>query len=460
MQIGYTAVMARLLNPADFGLVAMGGVVLNFGNYFAQMGMGSAIVQKKEITKEQISAAFTSSIFLGFVFSLLAFLLAPLAIFVFKNQGVVPLLRLMGLAFLLNGFSLTALALIRRELKFKALAIAEIISFVIGYPIIGIGSAIAGFGVWSLVFASLTQNALIAIITFFIIKHKLSLSISWKHYKPLLSFGSRVSIISFLEFVGSSLDTILIGRFFGSNLLGIYNRAQMLINLPMQYFTSSFSRVLFPSFSRIQDDNERVKRNILLILRTVSMVIFPFAIIVAVLSKEIVEVLLGARWLEAASLLKVLSFAAAVDLLTHFIAVLFEAKGLLKQKIIIQGTFVIVLAISFYFALRYGLFGFACALLVCQTFRQVFYMFFFLRKFEIGLLETFRDYLFLLVSCLAIFVPTYLMHWWIAGSNMPSFAIIGLTLLPFAGVYALVLNSKNNAQMKNEIISRLRQLRV
>ena len=369
MQIGYTAVMARILTPADFGLVAMGSVVLSFGNYFAQMGMGSAIIQKKDITKEQIKAVFTSSVLLGIFFFVLTFLIAPLLKYVFDNQDVIPLVRVMGLSFLLNGFSLTPLALIRRELQFKALATAEIISFFVGYIIIGIASALVGFGVWSLVFASLIQSVLIMAITFLIIRHELTLSFSWTHYKPLFSYGSRVSIISFLEFIGSSLDTIVIGRYFGSSQLGIYNRAQMLINVPLQYFTSSFSRVLFPSFSRIQNDKERIRANIIFILQIISIIIFPFTILVVVLSKEIVEILLGPKWLDAAPLLKYLAFAAAVNLLTHFIAVLFEAKGLLKQKIIIQTFFIVILAISFYFALEYGVYAFTIALLICHISR-------------------------------------------------------------------------------------------
>lgn len=459
MQVGYTAVMARLLNPSDFGLVAMGGVVLRFGNYFAQMGMSSAVIQKKDLSKENISAAFTSSILLGFLFTILAFLLAPLAKYIFNNNDVIPLVRVMGLAFLINGFSLTALALIRRSMDFKYLAFAEITAFIIGYLVIGIGSAVMGFGVWSLVFASLSQSLILAILTFLIIKHKITLSFSWAHYKPLISFGSKVSVISFLEFIGSSLDTILIGRYFGDIKLGFYNRAQMLINMPMQYFTSSFSRVLFPSLSQIQGDNERIKKNIFLILKIVATVLFPFAIFVSILSKEIVYVILGSKWMDSAILLQVLAFAAAINLLSHFIAVLFEAKGLLKEKIFAQSLFIAVLAGSFYLVLPYGVVGFTFALLFSQIFKLLQYNFYFLSRLEINLIELLKNFFPPILSAILFFVVLFPLYHFINLIINNNYIVLSISLFISLVIYLFIIILKFNSDIKNKLKNILLMLR-
>lgn len=453
IQIGYTAVMARILNPSDFGLVAMGGVVLRFGQYFAQMGIGSAIIQKKDLTNENISAAFTSSIVLGILFTILTIILAPLAKYVFENSEVVPLVRVMALSFLINGFSLTALALIRRNMNFKLLAISEIIAFIVGYLIIGIGSAVIGFGVWSLVYASLSQSLILAILTFLIIRHEVSLTFSWVHYKPLISFGSKVSVISFLEFIGSSLDTILIGRYFGDIKLGFYNRAQMLINLPMQYFTTSFSRVLFPSFSQIQDDNEKIKKNIFLILKIVAIILFPFAIFVSILSKEIVYVILGSKWMESAVLLQVLAFAAAINLLSHFIAVLFEAKGLLKDKIFIQSLFIVVLIISFYIVLPYGVFGFTLALLFSQTFKLLQYFFYFMRRLDITFSEMLKNFLSSFISALLIVVVLLPMHNFLVSISNNKLFILSICIFISVMAYIIIMIQKFNSDIKDKLMS-------
>lgn len=452
MQIGYTAVMARLLNPSDFGLVAMGGVVLRFGNYFAQMGMSSALIQKKDLSKENISAAFTSSLFLGLLFTILTLLLAPLAKFVFENNDVIPLVRIMGISFLINGFSLTALALIRRSLNFKWLAISEISAFLIGYLIVGIGSALAGFGVWSLVFASLSQTAILAVLTFLAIRHEVTLTFSWAHYKPLFSFGSKVSIIGFLEFIGGSLDTILIGRFFGDKKLGFYNRAQMLISLPMTYMITSFSKVLFPSLSIIQDDNEKVKKNIFLILKMAATVIFPFAAVVSILSKEIVLVILGAKWMESVNLLRILAFAAAFDFLEHLIAVLFEAKGLLREKMYLQSGYILILITAYYLFFPWEIIGFAIALLFAQLIRFVGYSAYFIKKINVKLTEFFTVFLPPLLTTIIIVCLLIPFYYLLNAININVFMNFIISAI-FAGIiYTVVLFLKFNAEIKKNIL--------
>ena len=451
MQIGYTAVMARLLNPSDFGLVAMSWVVLRFGNYFAQMGMSSALIQKKDLSNKNISAAFTSSLFLGLLFTILTFFLAPLAKYIFENSDVVPIVRIMGLSFLINGFSLTALALIRRRMNFKYLAFAEITAFVIGYLVIGIGSALMGFGVWSLVYASLVQSFILALLSLLIFRHNLSLTFSWINYKPLVSFGSKVSVISFLEFIGGSLDTVLIGRFFGDTKLGFYNRAQLLIGLPMNYLTTSFSRVLFPSFSQIQEDNDRIKKNILIILEIAASVLFPFAIFVSITSKEIVYIVLGVKWMESAVLLKVLSLAAAVDLLLHLLASLFEAKGLLKDKIYAQSLFIIILSVAFYFALPFGVFGFAVALLIAQIFRLSIYSIYFIIRLDIKLIDLLKNFIPPVLSAILFTIVLFPLHHFINLLVKDNYLNLVICLSSSAAIYLGVLFLKFNEEIRNKL---------
>ena len=295
LQIGFTAIMARLLEPTDFGMMAMAGVILRFGTYFAQMGVGSALIQKKEISDEDVRAAFTSGLFLGILFFVLVWFCAPFAIFIFDNEKVIPIIRVMALSFVITGLSTTALSLLRRNLEFRSLAITEIISYVLGYGMIGITLAYNGFGVWSLVAGALSQSAFLTILSYMFSRHKLLFIYRWKYYKPLYSFGSRVSIISFFEFLGSNLDTLAIGHFIGAAPLGIYNRAFMLVNLPAQYLTSSFSRVLFPSFSRVQKEIERLKKAYLSTIMLFSAILLPTCLGIAVASQEIVLLVLGRK---------------------------------------------------------------------------------------------------------------------------------------------------------------------
>ncbi|UOQ70037.1 lipopolysaccharide biosynthesis protein [Hymenobacter cellulosilyticus] len=277
MQVGYTAIMARLLTPAAFGVVALANVVLRFGGYFAQMGMEQAIIQKQELTKEDIRAAFTASVVLGVVFGGLLILLAPASVYVFHEPEVVPVAQALALSLVLTGLSATALSLLRRGMQFRTLALVEVSSYIVSYGGVGVSMALNGYGVWSLVAASVAQGLLVGLLAYMVTRHSVVPLLSWEHYQPLWNYGSRISLISFLEFIGSSLDTLIIGRVLGTALLGVYNRAWMLVSLPMYMLTTSVSKVIFPAFSQVQADPVRLRKVYLSSVTLVAAFILPTA---------------------------------------------------------------------------------------------------------------------------------------------------------------------------------------
>ena len=151
-QLVFTAILARLLDPDAFGLVAMAMVILSFGQYFSQMGVGRALVQRDEITDVDIRVAFTSSALLGTGFTVLFWFAAPLATLLFPDEQVVPILRALSLSFLITGLSITALALLQRHLRYRAVALIEMAAYAIGYGPVGIVLAYATAaapGAWS-----------------------------------------------------------------------------------------------------------------------------------------------------------------------------------------------------------------------------------------------------------------------------------------------------------------------
>ncbi|MGV7222799.1 MAG: lipopolysaccharide biosynthesis protein [Nitrospinales bacterium] len=393
LQIGVAAIMARLLDPTAFGLIAMAGVILRFGQYFSQMGVGSAMIQKKEISDEDVRASFTSAFLLGITFTAIGCLCAPLGTYIFDNEKIVPVIRIMALSFLLSGLSTTAISLLRRNFSFGALAVTEIFSYVVGYGIIGVLLAYNGFGVWSLVVGALSQSAFQAFLAYLFCQHRLSLIYSWKYYKPLYSFGGRISVISFFEFIGSNLDTLAIGHFFGAASLGVYNRASMLVNLPAQYFTSSFSLVLFPSFSKVQMEIERLKKAYLSTIMIFSAILLPTCLGMAAASREIVLVILGEKWIAAFPVLQILAIAVPFNLLSHFGGILCEATATLNIKLFMQVVYLTVLGALFYLLRGYGIFGFAAAFVIGGFCRFAAYAFITKQICKIRPIEYFQAYL-------------------------------------------------------------------
>ncbi|WP_375434414.1 lipopolysaccharide biosynthesis protein [uncultured Hymenobacter sp.] len=381
MQIGYTAVMARLLDPAAFGLVAMAGLVLRFGSYFAEMGLGHALVQRAEITKRDIRAAFTASLGLGVGVAALAWLLAPLSVYFLENEAVVPLVRLQALGFVLVGLSMTSVSVLRREMRFDSIAKVEVAAYIFGYLGVGVSMAWAihaGYlpiaGVWSLIAASLAQQFFVMVASYALVRHSVRFIFSWVAYAPLLGYGGRMSVISFLEFINGNLDTLLIGRLLGSTLLGIYNRAYMLLYLPMYFLTNSLARVAFPTFSKIQTNLPRVRALYLTSSTLVATLVLPLCAGVAVAAPELVQVLLGPRWSASVPILRVLCLSIPLSMTTLFAGVVADARANLRQKVILNVEFMLLLTTLFWLLKPYGLVGIAAAIGTGEVVRTFLYM--------------------------------------------------------------------------------------
>jgi len=367
LQIGFTAVMARLLDPETYGLIAIANVVVRCGTYFAQMGIGQAIVQARSLNQKVIGSGFTASIGFGITFCALVQLIASPAAIFFGDERLEPVVRWLSLSFVTSAIGSTSVALLKRKLDFKSIARIDIASYAIGYGCTGAILAMSGFGVWSLVCASLGQSFLASIMAYLRERHPLRLSFDWRSYQPFLMFGGTVSIISFLEFAGSSLDSAAIGFFEGTSSLGIYNRSFMLVYLPAYAFTTSVSRVLFPLFSKIQSDKNRLADGFLSSLSLVSVVIVPACFGMAICAKEIVVSVLGDNWFACVELLPILSLVILFRMVSHLGGVLCDATANLARKVWLQVGYLVTLSVSFGLMRGYGLKGFALALLLTES---------------------------------------------------------------------------------------------
>ncbi len=392
LQIFLSAIMARLLTPEAFGLVAMAMVVISFGGYFAKMGIGPALVQKIDLSTADIHAAFLLSLGLGSLFALLMIAGAPLATLLFDQSDVVPVVRALGLSFLITGLSSTSLHLLQRQLDFRTLGLISIASYALAYGVVGIGLAYAGFGVWSLVVATLTQGGIAALLSIAKVRHGVSLVTTPVQYRDLLSFGGRFSMIGLLDFTGSSLDKLLIGRYLGAGLLGLYDRAYLVAFLPARKLSASFSNVLFPSFSRIQRDVAQLRRGYVTTILLFGVLILPACVGLSVTAREAVLLLLGDQWLDAIPVLQVLALAVALQVLTGFSTVTCEATARLNARIVLQIGFILALGFFFYLFRERGLVGFAWALLCAQAARHLSYGWVMHRALQIPMAHLLRAY--------------------------------------------------------------------
>ncbi len=415
LQIGYTSVMARILDPSAFGLVAIAGIILHLGSFFARLGMSQALIQKAELNEKDIRAVFTSSVLLSSLIVVIVWLISPMFTLFFDKVGeeVVLVAKIMSLTFLTGGMSATAVSLLTRELKFKSLAIQEILSYVIAYFGVGLGMGLMGYGVWSLVYASLSQSFFIVVFAYATTRHSIIPVFRWKYYQSFFKYGSLFSIGSFVDYLGMSLPMILIGKFFGDYKLGIFRQAFMIINVPLTKLAFSVQNVVFPMYSIIQNDEIKLKRAYLSATTIMAAVFIPLGFGISVSSKEITLVLLGEGFIESYPILGILALGVAFRFLSQFTGVIWDAKAFLDKKFYLQGVYLVLLIVVSFVFKDYGLIGFAWIVTISEVIRNFVFMIITGKMLKVSMKEHFNAYFpgfFIGVVCaVVLFIVTLLL---------------------------------------------------
>lgn len=370
LQLGLMAVMARLLDPADFGLVAMAGLALRFFGYFAQMGVTPALIQKPQLDDADLRAALAVSLGGAALFALLAALAAPLLEWAFAMPGLALVIRLLALNFLTGGASAVSAGLLRRHSRFRALALIDTTAYAIGYGVVGASTAFRHPGALALVCALLTQGAISAVLGWYAVRYPLRLRHDPQRRRHFMHYGGRYSLVGFVEFLGVSLDSLVIGRLAGSTALGYYNRGSMLGNLPIQQPANVLSGVLFPMMSAIAD--QRAKLSLTFQLGTLVTGSYACAagLGIATAADDLVRLVLGQRWMPAAPVLMALACQVALATLTQVAGVTLDAMNELTVKLKVQAAFVVLLALLLALAAgAHALWAFALAVLVNEVLR-------------------------------------------------------------------------------------------
>lgn len=305
IQFIISIILARLLLPEQFGLIAMLTIFMAIAQSFINSGFGQALIQKKNATHVDECSIFYFNILVGCLAAGLLCLAAPW-IAAFYNQPILtPLTRVLSLNLIINSFGLVQITLLTRHIDFKTqLKVSMIATFLSGT--IGVTMAFKGFGVWSLVAQSLSTNLFRTILLWLFNNWRPSLIFSLTALRKMFGFGSRLLYSGLLGMVFDNIYHVAIGKLFSVADLGFYSRAKSLQQLPTKNFTSMVNRVLFPAFSTIQDDPARLKHGMHKALSTLALLNFPMMIGFAVVAKPLVLVLVTEKWLPCVPYLRLL----------------------------------------------------------------------------------------------------------------------------------------------------------
>ena len=438
--LAYTATISRLLSPVAFGLMALANLVVLFGQFFAHMGLSSALVHKRELSKDEIRAASTAGIAFGAACFAVVWLLAPAISAVFRQPALPPVLRTLSVSFLIVGWSTTAEGLLRRELRFRQLSTLTIGSYVFGYLIVGIGSALLGAGVWSLVAGSLVATAVMAGWQYALVRHPIRPALHWEPYRTVCGFGMRLSGAHLLDYVGSNLDTFIVGRFASTAVLGQYTRAYYVVFQPLgNYAAQALTSVLFASLSRIQHEMARLGRAYLSLLSLGGVVLFPVCTGVAVAAPELVLVVLGPQWNQVAGMVPWFALAGGFNVLSKLSQSLAEVRAELNRSLALQAAYLAVLGALLGVAVGFrsqGPWVFAAAVAGGEGLRHVGYLAFVRRILGLSLPQILRSYAPAALASVGVALGVAAARWALVG-EAPTLAVFVAEI--GAGALALAL---------------------
>jgi len=354
----FSIFMARILSPSDFGVVSSITIFTGFATLFIDMGFGTALVQKKDADNEHYSSVFWLNIFFGFFLYGLFFFTAPILSDFFNQPQITILVRVISLTFIINSLTAVQTNLLSKELKFKQKIIINWISIVIGY-LVGFYLAFNNYGVWAIVWMTIV-TALVNLILYW-------LSTSWfpsfffniNKIKELSNFGFSVLGETSVNYWSRNFDNFIIARVLGSTELGLYTRAYSLMLLPLRNISSVITKVMFPAFSKKQDDIPSIKRYYLLIIKYIALLTFPAMIGLSLVSREFVLLFFGDTWKGMIPVLSILSLVGAIQSIFFLNGMIYNTLGRANIAFRISLLVNFVLIIAFLVGVNYGIVGMA-----------------------------------------------------------------------------------------------------
>ena len=347
-------ILARLLSPKDFGLLAIIAIFIQVSQTFIDSGFTNALIQKKDRSQTDYSTVFFFNLAISIGFYVVLFFCAPFIANFFDNDKLTSLTRVVGLNLIIGALVSVHKTRLTIELRFKIQAIISLISSIIS-AFVAIWLAYHGYGVWSLVALSIVSITLQVLLIYIIIKWKPSILFSKSAFKSLFSYSSKLLGASLIHLLYRNIYPIVIGKKFSSIELGYFNRADTFAMYAPYTISSVISRVAFPIFSRIQDDNTRLRNAYSKYIIFSSLIIFPIMIGLIALAKPFTLFLLTEKWLPMVPMLQILCIDWMTDHLCQINLNILYVKGrsdlALRLEIIKKTIAVIIFFVSLYWGI-------------------------------------------------------------------------------------------------------------
>jgi PST family polysaccharide transporter len=387
IKLGVVAVLARLVTPEQFGVMAAVLVVFSFVELFGEIGVAPALVQKDEVTPEDISTAMILSVSLGLLLGIAIFFSAPPLADAFGSGDLAVPFQAMAVIFPIRAVGIVSSAIMQRDLRFKALSLLDLGSYIIGYAAVSVVLAFLGWGHWALIAGFAAQTALVNLGYLVCARFPFSRRMSWSSLKALLSFGGGLTLAKIGFYIANNVDYFVVSRSLGQEALGFYSRAYYLMQQPTRLIGSVGDKVLFPLFASIKKERERLVQAFYVCTMTAFVVTSIAAAQVYVLASDVVQILLGDQWDAVIVPIQWLVLSLPFRVAWKSAATLIRSYGSTFYLAAWQWSYAAMLLVASVVGVRYGIDGVALAVSVVIVINY-FTCFFLLRTmYPVGFLH-------------------------------------------------------------------------
>ncbi|HVF32735.1 MAG TPA: lipopolysaccharide biosynthesis protein [Acidimicrobiales bacterium] len=367
VRLATNVVLARMIAPRDFGVVALAVVVVNFGLVLSGLGLGSALIQRRNLTDRHVTTAFTTSAVFGVVLAVAVALTSIPAAAFFHEAQLRWLLPLLACTFVFRGLELTPNDMLLRQLQFRSYYLSSTIATLVGCTA-AVAAAVTGVGVWALVLMMVVESFIAMVLAWvFATRARVwrpAFGFDGRALRDMLGISGYVTASQFVSYGNNNGDNLIVGRALGATALGYYGFAYRLMILPLQRFGGIISQSAFPAMARVQDDLTRLRSGYITATCYVAAVCFPVTVGIAVASPLAVPLVLGERWRPAVPALQILALAGPLLSANRLTDALFRAIGRANWNFWLNLVALGLHVVAFVVGVRDGIRGVAIAFVV------------------------------------------------------------------------------------------------
>jgi len=427
-------ILARLLLPEDFGLVAMIAIFISVGQMLSDSGMTSSLIRSKQNTEEDYGTVFITNLFVSVCIYFVVFFCAPFVSAFYKQDILTPLLRVYALVYVLSSFSAIQIAKFSKELNFKIQFIYQLPSVIVG-AVVGVLMAYNDYGVWSLVGLNIAQAFSFSILLFVFYSWRPKLVFKPTLFKNHFHFGYKLTLSGLLDTIYLNLYKVLIGKYFSVSSVGFFSQADSLRLFPINQLSNVLSKVTYPLFSSIGDDNARLKRAYISSVRLVLSISSVLMLILVLVASPLFSVVFGDKWLPSVPYFQILCLASVFLPFSRYNLTILKVKGRSDLFLRVEVIKKVIGVSTLFLCLPFGIEALVWGLCVTNIMFAYINGFFSGKLIGYAVWEQVRDTLSVILLAVIPFVAVYLLNGYLVDILAGKLLVIVIDIILYLVLY-------------------------